>query len=257
MPPRTSSTLVLATLVARAAACATRAAGGDGGAAAIVDAAIARAGGEGALSRARALTWEGDAVVHAGGRTIAIAGRWAVLPPDTAVVTTWPAAQGPAAARTMVVAAPRGWAVRGGAFTPLPAAVLANERDAFALYDLLRLVPLRTPGVRLARVPDDSLGRRGVRAQRPGRPDAELWVDRSGRLARVRLAVADAQTGRPVPWDVALEGEVAAAGGGVRWPRTLRIAQGGAPYFELTVRALRVDAGLRDTLLLGPGAGSR
>src|SRR5687767_11336445 len=71
--------------------------------------AIEASGGAAALERARALAWDGDAVVHAGGRTISITGRWQVQPPDTAVVSTHPVEAGSSAMRHLVVAQPRGW----------------------------------------------------------------------------------------------------------------------------------------------------
>jgi hypothetical protein len=61
--------------------------------------AIERAGREEALTAARALAWSGDAVVHAGRRTVRISGEWAVQPPDTAVIATHDVTRGPASAR--------------------------------------------------------------------------------------------------------------------------------------------------------------
>jgi hypothetical protein len=212
--------------------------------------AIEQAGGAAALERATALLWEGDATVHAGGRTVSIAGRWAVQPPDTAVVSTWEASRGPESVRHLVVAQPRGWTVRGGAFTPMPPAMLASEREEFYLYSVMRLVPLREPGVALAAIPADSLGQRGIRARRAGRPDVELFVDGAGRLAHLRVVLPDGYDGRPVRQDVWLAGSIEAEG--VRWPRTIRITQDGAPFFDLALRSLRVQPAVTDTLLAGP-----
>lgn len=212
--------------------------------------AIERAGGAAALERARSLEWEGDATVHAGGRAVSIAGRWAVQPPDTAVVSTWEASRGPESVRHLVLAASRGWTVRGGAFTPMPPAMLASEREEFYLYSAMRLVPLRDPGVTLIPIPADSLGQRGIRARREGRPDVELYVDAAGRLAHLRIVLPDGSDGRPVRQDVWLDGSIEAEG--VRWPRTIRITQDGAPFFDLTLRSLRVGTAVSDALLAGP-----
>ncbi len=241
-----------AVLLLVCAACAPAAAPAPGPDAPerILARAIERAGGAAALERARALLWEGDATVHAGGRTVSIAGRWAVQPPDTAVVSTWEVSRGPESARHMVVAQPRGWTVMRGAFTPMPAAMLASEREEFYLYSVMRLVPLRDPGVALASIPADSLGQRGIRARRAGRPDVELYVDASGRLAHLRIVLPGGETGAPVRQDVWLAGSIEAEG--VRWPRTLRITQDGAPFFDLTLRSLRVQRAVSDTLLAGP-----
>lgn len=212
--------------------------------------AIERAGGEEALERARAFVWEGDATVHAGGRTLAIAGTWAVQPPDTAVVSTYAVGRGPGSVRHMVLAAPRGWLVGGQGFTPMQPGLLANERDAFFLYSVMRLVPLRRPGVALSALPRDSAGERGILVRHPGRPEVELYVDSTGRASRIRMTVRDAATGAPVVQDARLGGAIEA--GGVRWPRTLRLTHGGAPYFDLTLRTVRVLPAIQDTLLAGP-----
>lgn len=212
--------------------------------------AIRQAGGVMALSAASALTWDGDATVFAGGRTINITGHWQVQPPDTAIVATYDTTQGPSTMRSMVIAAPRGWVVRNDSFTSLPEAVIANERDEFYLYDVIRLVPLRDRVVRLSRSPADSLGQRGFRAEQPGRPAVDLFVDSTGRLSHVRLTVADPGGGPPIRQDAWLDGELAA--GGMRWPLRLRLTMNGAPYFELRMRDLKVSDRVRNSLLSGP-----
>jgi hypothetical protein len=216
----------------------------------ILDNAIQQAGGATALSAARALTWDGDATVFAGGRTVNIAGRWQVQPPDTAIVATYDTTRGPSTTRSMVIAAPRGWMVRNDSFTVLPDPLIANERDAFFLYDVIRLVSLRDSSVRLSRIPADSLGQRGFRAEQPGRPAVELFIDSTGRLSHVRLTVADPGGGPPVRQDAWLDGELAS--GGIRWPQRLRLTMNGAPYFDLRMRDLRVSDRINDPLLSGP-----
>jgi len=217
---------------------------------AILIRAIERAGGSAALDRARALVWEGEATVHAGGRTVELTGRWAVQPPDSAVVATYETSRGPASVRRLILAGTRGWLERGGELTPMPPAMLANEREQFYLYSVMRLVPLRAPNVQLVAIPPDSLGQRGVRATQPDRPDVELYVDELGRLAHLRLRVTDAMTGRPALQDVWLAGSIEADG--VRWPKSVRITLDGKPYFDMEIRALRTLSRLDDPLLAGP-----
>jgi hypothetical protein len=236
-------------------ACGTQrrartAAPAPGSAEAIVDRAIEQAGGTAALERARALVWEGDATVHAGGRTVPIAGRWAVQPPDSAVVATYETSRGPASTRRLIVSGARGWFERNGELTPMPPSVLANERDEFYLYSIIRLVPLRARAVRLTPIEPDTLGQRGLRASQLGRPDVELYVDDSGRLAHLRARVTDALTGNPATQDFWLSGTVEAEG--VRWPRTLRLTQDGVTYFDLEIRTLQVLPKLEDPVLAGP-----
>lgn len=218
--------------------------------AALLDRAIEQAGGAQALTRARALTWEGDAIVNAG-RIVQIAGTWAIQPPDTAVVSTFDVSRGPEAMRALIVAAPRGWLVTGESFEPMPATMLANERDEFYLYDVMRLVPLRDPGVTLTAIPPDSAGYAGFRAERAGRPAVDVHVDRSGRLAHLRTRVPDPAGGTPILQDIWLEGVIEASG--VRWPRDLRIFLNTQPFFALTLRTLRVHDRVEDPRLRGPG----
>lgn len=212
--------------------------------------AIERAGGAEALERARGLTWDADAVVHAGGRTVPISGRWAVQPPDTVVVSTYAVERGPSTMRHIVLASPRGWLVGANGFTPMPPLMLASEKEEFYFYYVMRLVPLRAPGVTLTALPSDSTGQRGILARNPGRPDVELYVDGTGRLSRIRARIHDAATGNPVVQEAWLGGDIEDAG--VRWPRTMRLTQDGAPFFDLTLKTFRALPAIRDSLLAGP-----
>ena len=217
----------------------------------MLDRAIDRAGGAPALTAARALTWEGDGIVHAGGRLVQIAGTWAIQPPDTAVISTFDIERGPSSRRALIVAAPRGWLVNGEQFSPMPEAMLATERDEFYMYDVMRLVTLRDPEVTLTPVSADTAGHAGFRAERAGRPWIELYVDRSGRLAHLRTRIANPAGGEPVTQDTWVSGEIEA--GGIRWPRDFRILVNGQPFFALTIRTLRVHDRVEDPRLRGPG----
>ncbi len=219
---------------------------------ALLDRAIAQAGGAAALTRARALTWEGDAIVNAGGRVVQLAGTWAIQPPDTAVVSTFEVARGPGSVRALVVAAPRGWLVTGAGVSPMVPAMLANERDEFYLYEVMRLVSLRDAAVSLTPLPADSVGQAGFRAERAGRPTVDLYVDSTGRLTRLRTEVRDAAGGPAVSQDISLSGTIES--GGVRWFRDLRISLNGQPFFALTLRTLRVHERVEDARLRGPGS---
>jgi hypothetical protein len=221
---------------------------------AILARAVEQAGGATALRRSRALEWDGEATVHAGGRNIRIAGLWRIQPPDSAIVTTYDISRGPSSARSMVVAAPRGWLVHDGRMTAMPPRLLASERAEFYLYELVRLMPLQSRGVTLTPAAPDSLGHRGIRAAQPGRPPATLYVDDEGRLAHVRLQVPGAETGEPEWQDAWLTGVVEVSE--IHWPRELRLTRNGEPYFDLSIKALRVGDRLVDTLLNGPGKSS-
>jgi hypothetical protein len=242
--------LILSIAALSAGACATARGPAAASPRALLARAIAQAGGASALTATRALAWSGNATVHAGGRTVRIAGEWAIQPPDTAVVATYDVTRGPASTRALVVAAPRGWIVSGAQFQPMPPAMLASERDEFYLYDVMRLVPLRAPGVTLTAIAPDSLGQAGFRAEQPGWPPVEVYVDAGGRLAHLRTQVRDPSGGAPVRQDVWLSGVMEA--GGVRWFREMRLTMNGAPYFDLTLLSLRVLPRVDDPRLSGP-----
>jgi hypothetical protein len=181
---------------------------------------------------------------------VRIAGNWAVQAPDTAVVATWDVTRGPQTVRALVVAAPRGWPWSPSSFVPMPAALLASAREEFYMYDVMRLVSLRDAEVTLTAIPADSAGQRGFRAERPGRPGIDLFVDGNGRLSHLRTLIDNAEGGAPVRQDVWLRGEVEAQG--VRWPARITILQDGAPFFDLSIRNLRVVDRIDDARLHGP-----
>ena len=109
-----------------------------GDANAILAKAIEAAGGAEALKAARVLNWYGKATIHAGGRQIKIEGRWTVEPPDRASLTTWEADKGQGSARRMVIDGFSGSLDRAGTSMPMSPTMLANERDQFYLYSVLK-----------------------------------------------------------------------------------------------------------------------
>ena len=128
--------------------------------------AVAAAGGAEALQRHGVFAWHGDASVHpAAGQIIRIAGEWRVEPPDRAVVETFAVQQGPGSSRTMGIDNGRGWWRIGADERPMDADTLANERDQFHLYYLLRLTPLLGPDYTLTTLPADADGRPGLRVE--------------------------------------------------------------------------------------------
>lgn len=238
------------TLSTAACAAATRGPGADRSADELLERAIQEAGGSAALSRARAVEWDGEATVRAGGRVVRLAGQWQVQPPDSAVVSTYEVSKGRGTTRSMVLAAPRGWLVSDRQFTPMSSALLASERAEFYLYQLFRLVPLLEPGVTRSAVEPDSSGQPGVRVEQRGRPIAFLYFNPRGRLAHVRMQVPSPDTGELQWQDAWLAGLVES--GGVRWPRELHFQVNGQPYFDLTIDSFRVLSRLESALLSGP-----
>jgi hypothetical protein len=202
---------------------------------ALVERAIKAAGGEAALRRAAVLEWRGRATVHTGEQPLRLEGRWMVEPPERAVVTTWEADQGPSSARRLVLLGTEGFLERDGARTPMPEPMLASERDQFYLYSLIRLVPLKDPGVTLTLT-----GPRSVRVERAGRPTVEMTFDGAGGLDRLKADVHDPHSAGTLAETVTFEGLVEARG--VRWPYRMAVALGGAPFLDLELTALAVRA---------------
>lgn len=231
--------------------CAPRWGGGTGTSPqSLLERAIVQAGGSDALSRAYALIWEGDAIVETAGRVVHITGSWAVQPPDTAVVATYDVARGTESTRALVVAAPRGWLMRGQHIENMPTEMLANERDEFYLYHVMRLVTLRDPGTVLSSTTSDSLGQPGLRAEVAGRPTVDLFFDGAARLAHLRTRVRNPSGPGAVAQDLWFTGIIEADG--VRWPREIRITMDGVPYFTVRLRSLRVQRRVDDPRLRGP-----
>ena len=216
----------------------------------ILQRAIDQAGGAEALEAARGFSWDGTAVVAAGGRDVRIAGRWEVQPPDTAVVATYDVTQGAGATRSLVLASPRGWLVSGERFSSLPATMMASERSEFYLYELIRLVALTDTTVKLSSAPPDTVGQIGIKVEQPGRPTSFLFMDTCGRLSHVRLEVPSPERGKLEWQDAWLSGVIEAEG--VRWPRELRLLVDGKPYFDVLLQSLKVHPRLTNPLLRGP-----
>lgn len=215
----------------------------------LVRAAISAAGGAAALGAARALEWDARAIVHLRGRDIALNGTWRMLPPDSAISTTWETEKGPAGARSLVISGPRGWLQRDTALVPMPEAQRVEERHQFYLYSLLRLITLKEPGVGLVATRPDADGNPGLRVARASRLPVEMYFDRSGRVARMSTTFATNNGTLGDAQDIRLEGEVES--NGITWFRKMTIRRAGKPYFELEITALRVRPSLSDPMLAG------
>jgi hypothetical protein len=116
----------------------------------------------------------------------------------------------------------------------MPAEMLAHERDQFYLYSIMRLVPLREPGVELSVLPASPAAGPGLLVKRQGRPDVQVFFAADGRIARIRTRVTDPSSGRPVVEDLVTTGTITA--NGVHWPRSIVITWDGQPYFEMAIK---------------------
>jgi hypothetical protein len=207
--------------------------------------AIAAAGGERALGGARVLKWTGTGLVHAGEDVIEIGVDTVVEPFVYARSTSWLVSQGRAASeRTLEINGAQGFAIRGGTREPLPPAQLMHERQQFALYGLMRLLPLLDRGVEIAfaQAPEAGAGAWTVlQVRHPMAPETLLDFDADARLSGAHNAVSNPQAGGPeIAQDIVFASRIAS--GGVSWPQTLSIRQNGVAYFDLALETFEVSA---------------
>jgi hypothetical protein len=215
----------------------------------LVRRAIEAAGERANLAAAPALQWQGRAAIHTPGRDITILGTWSVQPPESAVVATYDSTQGPRSTRRLILAGNRGWLQRDSALTPMPNAMLTEERHQFYLYALLRLLPLEDPSVKLTHVVPDSAGNAGLLVESPGRLPVTMYFDRDARVVRLRTTFA-VDSGPVERQDIRLEGTIES--NGVRWFRKLSINRNRQPYFDLELRTFQALPRLNEPLLRGP-----
>ena len=199
---------------------------------AILDGAMRRMGGRRLLSRVRRLIWEGDAIVHAGGRDIAIGVATEVVPFDWARSRTWLASEGPARSRTLTITRTAGWVERDGRRDPLPAPQVAHERAQYAIYGLMLLAPLADHPEALT-FPPRLTTRPVLDTNLPPAPPTQLYFDPDGRLAGHATASPIRRGGAAIAQHFIFSAETMP--GPIAWPRRLTIEQNGAPFFELTL----------------------
>lgn len=199
----------------------------------ILDRAMRRMGGRAALSRVRRLRWQGDAIVHAGGRDVAIGVDTEVVPFSWARSRTWLAAEGAARSRTLVITPDAGWVERDGRADPLPAPMVAHERAQYGIYGLMLLAALAERPSAVRWMPGDGAFY-VLEADLPPAPPTRLFFDADARLAGARNNVVNPEGGADIAQHFVFSAEVMP--GPVKWPRRLTIAHDGAPFFELDLR---------------------
>jgi hypothetical protein len=212
--------------------------------------AIDSAGGAARLAMYRAYEWEATATVNVPGTYVHIAGTWRIQPPDSAIAATYPAVEGPAKMRRLILAGARGWVEDAGRFRALPAAALMEERHQFYLYWLLQLAPLRDSGFTLTEAEPDSAGHRGVLVRRAHHPDVTLYFGTDARVAGLATVFATSADSGSETQTIAFSGTMLS--NGVRWFQQMTILRGGMPYYETELTSFRVMPRLADPLLKGP-----
>ena len=198
---------------------------------ALLDRAIAAAGGADALTAATAIEWTARGTAYSSGDTEAIEGRWLVQPPDAADVSTWTPGAPAGAPKRTVISDASGWIERNGVRTPLSAAAVAHERDQLYVLSLMRLLPLREAGVELSMVSP-----RTLLVRHPRRPDVEATFGDDGRLTVLRTTISHPEDNSDIVYELRLGGSI--AGGGLTWPRTMRVTHDGKPTLELEITSL-------------------
>jgi hypothetical protein len=233
--------------LAMQAAALTPPAAPDADPRAIVRQALQAAGGEAALRAHPALAWRGTATVHLPDRgKLALTGHWRLVPPDRARVETQLVEGGPATLRRLIVSGDRGWSDSQGRAEPLTPAALANERAQFALYAVIRLLPLLDDAYRLTALPPQGDGGPGLRVSHAGRHDVDVFFDASYRPVRLRTQVIDPENGTLIAEQLLLSGTMESQG--VRWFKTLAITWDGRPFFEVTLTEFEALPGLPEDL---------
>jgi hypothetical protein len=178
---------------------------------------------------------------------LALTGRWRLVPPDRARVETQLADGGAATERCLIVNGDRGWGESQGKAEPLPAAALANEREQFALYAVLRLLPLLGDDYRLTLLEGQQLdGGPALRVGHAGRHDVDLFFDAALRPVRLRTQIINPDNGAVIDEQVVLSGTMESQG--VRWFKTLAITWDGKPFFDVALTEFEALASLPEEL---------
>jgi hypothetical protein len=197
----------------------------------LLDKAIAAAGGANALAAATTIEWTARGTAYTSGSAEAIEGRWLLQPPDAAEVTTWAPGQPAGSGQRIVISGANGWTERNGVRTPLPAAAVAHERDQLYVFSLMRLLPLRDPEMELSMVSP-----RTLLVRHPRRPDVEAVFGDDDRLTALRTTISHPEDNSDIVHEVRVGGII--SGGGITWPRTIRVTHDGKPALDLEVTSL-------------------
>lgn len=196
--------------------------------------AIAKAGGEKLLRSVKELRWHGTAKIFAGDRVIEIGASTAVKPFVSARSDTWLLSDGPEKKRSLLLDGGQGWMERNGQRTPMPEAMRIHEQQQYAFYGLMLLVEVCAHVV-VSTQPAMLRGLRGVEVEHEGAPRTAFYFEKEHRLVAATNRVNDPEDSSkpPIEQRFSFDGEIVDRG--VRWPRTLKIFQREAPYFELTL----------------------
>jgi hypothetical protein len=169
---------------------------------------------------ARVLHWTGEATVFAGAQRIELGVDTTVEPFLRARSDTWLRDRGKSTLRTLEIDGHDGWTTRDGKRDAMPAAMAEHERLQYATYGVMLAAPAHR-GVGIVQVND------------PRAAPATLTYDDRGELVALDNRVPNPEGTGTLRQHFTFEGRIES--NGVRWPRIIRIAQDGVPFFELRI----------------------
>ncbi len=140
---------------------------------------------------------------------------------------SWVMAEGVAKARSLIIEPTGGWMERDGKRSALPAHQTRLEREQYGLY-----------GYMLMRAPTAAVGDR-LLAAHSGLPPVSFEISADGRLSAATYTVFAPDGGEVIQERFSFDGNVTDKG--LRWPRRLRIAQNGVPFFTLVIDRFMVE----------------
>lgn len=184
-------------------------------------------GGQRLLDRIAAIGWVGAAEVVTPERTLRLGMRTRIEPFVRMRSDSWVMKEGTAATRSLIIEPDGGWTERDGKRAPLPAHQARHEREQYGLY-----------GYMLLRAPTAAVGGK-LLAAHPGLPPVSFETDTEGRLTAAAYTVFAPDGGEVIQERFTFDGAIAAQG--LNWPRRLRIAQNGVPFFTLVIDRFMVE----------------
>ena len=177
---------------------------------------------EGSLSvQVRPLSWEGSAIVYAGGREINIRVRTRISREGDVTSESWPADEGERAVRRMIIDGNGGWMERGGKREPMPEAMLKHERQQFGFYNQLQ------PAIVFAKMMGSGETTIGGDIQTSFRIEGGLPVEARNQVS------SPGPGGKPIDQTFLLSEYKTEDG--LTWPRRIEIRHDGKPYFTLSI----------------------
>jgi hypothetical protein len=180
------------------------------------------------------LAWTGIGKVFPAGQVLELGVSTSVVPFVSARSETWQLEKGRSTTRTMIIEPEGGWIERDGKREPMPADMLEQERQQFALYGQMQLA-IAQASISRAFPRKIMIKGDGVRSV-----DTEFVFDARKRLVEARNEVTDHDAASGKAAQVfKFSGEVKS--NGLHWPRRMEMYRGTSPYFVLEISSFRAQ----------------